>query len=145
MRFIGRLGELEQLRRIVRQKLSAVDQQISAINQMIANLPASGFGETKAVLGDVVFDRASDNDGSHERHVVFHAAILLPYGVGACLWSTDEFATLTRCLGGREREVTLDFIRYEDCDSDMKTLLLPQVAPLLQQLMEHAQFPMINN
>jgi len=72
----------------------------------------------------------SESDGS----LLLQAALLVPEGFGIIAWDREEYLA-ARNSSPRNREARLRFVPFNELGSALKTLLLPQIDPLLAELL----------
>lgn len=65
--------------------------------------------------------------------ILLQAALLVPEGFGLVAWDRDEFLSF-REQGPGVRDARLRFVPFDELDSALKVLLLPQIEPLLARL-----------
>lgn len=89
-----------------------------------------------AVLGLVIYEgHYSDHPGSEKSTNVVQAALMIPKGFGVIWWEAKEYLAYRNSPPASESDCQFRFVPFLDCPSAIRTLLLPQVHPLLVMLL----------
>ena len=137
-----RLERLSDLGRTLRRQYERAEARIPRLNAAILDLDHLGLLPRTIFLGPIIYDwpydAAADRGDSHE---VFQAALLIPGGLGAVAWDSDDHAAYRRSPSGHTRRAFDAFARYDRCSPGIRALLLPQVDDLIDQLLQQVEPP----
>jgi hypothetical protein len=131
------LAYLGELNVAIRRRLEVVEAMVPSINESLDQLARIKLLNETCVLGEVILRRNySAKDGPSESGQLCQAALLLPGGVGVVLWDSEEYAALEAQPPRWDKEVIMRFLPFEDCFPALQALLLPQIRPLLGDLLQ---------
>lgn len=130
------LERLRQLNLSLRLQLDQAEARIPAINDLIEQLGAIDLLCEAALLGLVIYERHYDlSKGPRDSGQVLQSALMIPGGIGVLLWDTDEYLAFRSDPDPNEASLFLKFVPFDDCEGAVKALLLPQIEPLMELLM----------
>jgi len=127
---------LRQLNLTLRVQLDQAEARIPGINDLIQQLGAIDLLNDAALLGLVIYERHYDlSRGPHDSGQVLQSVLMIPGGIGVLLWDTEEYLAFRSTPEPDPTTLKLKFVPFDDCEGAVKALLLPQVQPLMELLM----------
>jgi hypothetical protein len=134
---LNQLETLKQLNLSLRSQLELAEARIPPLNEQLTQLARIEFIHNEALFGAFVYHRAYSNPGAGDGSLLLQAAILVPDGIGLVAWDREEHLSLDGPDGPTYRDARPRFIVFHELDHAQKALLLPQVEPLVDQLLVH--------
>ena len=135
------LEELNLLALSLHAQLDQAEARVSSINVLINQLAGLDGATETAILGLVIYEgHYSVFTGPHESGPVLQSALLIPGGIGVVYWASEEYAAIRKNPPKHEKDLLLRFFPFDNCPSAIKSLLLPQVQPLMEQLFSRFTF-----
>lgn len=129
-------AQLAHLSTTLRNGLQAAEASIPAINQHLAELAAVGVTDFQ-VAGPVLYSRPAGVSSAHvDDFLIFQAAIILPGGVGALTWNSDEYQEHTTRPYGEPVDLSSRFTPYTKCPALVQPLLISHTGRMLEALMQ---------
>lgn len=120
----------------LRAQLDQVEARVPDINNAIGELAKMLVLKETAVLGLVIYEgHYSDHPGSAKSTNVVQAALMIPKGFGVIWWEAKEYLAYRKSPPTSESDCQFRFVPFLECPSAIRTLLLPQVHPLLVMLL----------
>lgn len=130
------LGQLGQLSLSLRAQLDQAEAHVPNINALFARLAEVDRLNETIILGLVIYEgHYNILTGPHEMGQVVQAALMVPQGFGVICWDSAEYLIFRKNPPRTVAELLLRFVAFETCPPAIKTLLLPQVHPLLAQFL----------
>lgn len=129
------IDSLQKLNVNIRQRLEQAETYVPVLNAQLEQLGVIDLVNGITLLGDVIHERPyADGSGREESAELVQAALLAPEGFGVAIWDLEEYVANQKSPSGSEVDARLRFVPFEQCNSAVKALLLPQVRPLLDRL-----------
>jgi len=134
------LNKLQNINVIIRQQLEIAEAKIPELNRLLSQLAALKLLNDIALLGGVLISREYGAvAGITDSGQVLVAALVLPGGLGACVFDSEQYAMLDEFDGGRTAK--LSFQSFDESEPAVRALLLPHVEPLLDRLIHMIRLP----
>lgn len=127
----------ERLNRIdllLRQRLDLAELYVPKFNDLIRRLATLGVWNDVVLLGDIIVQRPySPGMGPIDSGQLLQAALLVPGGIGAAVWDTEEWLELRQTQFGLEREARLHFRSFDSLALGEKSPLIQSFGPLMKE------------
>lgn len=131
----GQAEELARLAAIIRTGLTEADSTIPAINEMLAELADVGITNHE-IEGPTVFCRVAGLSGAHtDEHVLYAAALVMPGGIGATRWGSDEYAERFYESPHESPSLSERFVPYGQCPPVVRALIHRHASRLVSSLL----------
>ena len=105
------------------------------INDLLKQLDTIQLGCKRAFLGPVVYQRPYDRGyGAEDLCQVIQATAIAGHGLGVTLWHAEEYQAFCEQPWPDDHTVLVHFIAFDDLESSIKALLMPEVEPLLNRI-----------
>jgi hypothetical protein len=106
-------------------------------DELARHLVVVGIFTERAIVGETIMARSYSPTGDEcDTCEVWQAAILLPDGVGALVWDSDEYVDLPSEYEPSIAEARYRFVAFAECPPVAKALLLDHVSSLFAQILE---------
>lgn len=120
----------------LRRQMEIAEAQASSANCLVNAVWRMGLLPRTAYLGPVIHTRSySPQLGGHDSGQVFQASLLVPGGLGASIWDTEEFAELSAIPDGLETAAFMRHIPFEQCEQAIRALLSPHIPVLTSRFL----------
>jgi len=126
----GRADEFAHLTDLIRKSLLLADAAIPPINDRLAELASLGIDGLELEGPPVFSPAASNSPAFDDERLVYAAALTMPRGLGATLWTADEHAGRYGELGREPPQLRERFIEYTKCPPIVRAMP-PAHAPKL--------------
>jgi hypothetical protein len=124
-----RAAELTRLAATIRSGLEEAESTIPAINDQLNQLAMLGI-TSHQVEGPSIYARPAGLSNDRDDEVcVFQAVLLMPGGIGAAVWKSEEFNEHALCGFGEQTDLRDKFLPYAK--------LLPVVRAMLVKHADH--------
>lgn len=131
--------ELSSLNLQIKHAMEQAEAKVERVSHLVRELGTTGLVGREVLLGRY-YDRPYDPDyGPNDTGQVVQAALLIPEGLGVCLWDTEEFSALQSSAEGLEPSARLRFRGFDDCSPAEKRFLLPFIEEMLEDLTDLAR------
>jgi hypothetical protein len=126
---------LSRLASKIRNGLAQAELAVPPINEMLAGLAAMGVCDFE-YEGPAVYcrpaGRSSDYDDSF---IIYSAALTLPGGIGAALWSSCEYSERAEHFYSEPTDLRTRFVAFDGCPGPVKALVVLHAGKLLDRLL----------
>jgi hypothetical protein len=133
-RICRQIEQLQEINLRLRQQLEQAELLLPIVDQLIGQLAVIELLPSTAILGRILLDEPVtgpvDSDGSR----LLQAAILVPGGVGVVIWDREHYLSFRNQEQPGYQDALPRFEPFESQPSGIKSLLLPEVLSLLEQL-----------
>jgi len=120
----------------LRRQMEVAEAQASGVNFLVNTVWRMGLMPRSAYLGPIIHTRPySPKIGGHDSGQVYQSSLLVPGGIGASIWDTEEFAALADIPDGLEAVADLHHIPSEECDHAIRALLQPHIPLLISRFL----------
>jgi len=123
--------ELKQLNYAIRQACEQAEAKTQEVNRQLRANATTGQLQDIVLLGPIVHHGSTRDEGAVETAQVGRVALVGTCGIGICWWGLDEYQDAER-TGALELEALTHFVAFEECNPWLKSLMLPQIDPLLE-------------
>jgi hypothetical protein len=131
--------ELSALNLQIKHDMEQAEAKVERVSHLVRELGTTGLVGREVLLGGH-FDRSFDpDDGPHDSGQVVQAALLIPEGLGVCLWDPEEFSALQTAYEGLVPNARLRFQSFDRCSPEEKKFLLPFIEEMLEDLTDLAR------
>lgn len=130
-----KIDALAQLASTIRIGQMHAEHAIPAINNVLTSLSELGIRDFE-YDGPAVYcrpaGRSSDYDDSF---IVYSAALTMPGGIGAALWSGYEYSTRAEHFHTEPTDLRARFVAFDVCPGPVRALLISHTRNLLDRLL----------
>jgi hypothetical protein len=131
-----RLKRLQRLLLRIRNAAEHAEAQAGELNALARQIASVGIIPDRAIVGKPIFVRdyrlSTDESNTVE---IWHAALLLPDGIGALVWDSDEYLDLPSEFEPSVAEARWRFIPFVECPPVAKALLAGHAESLFDEVM----------
>jgi hypothetical protein len=135
-----RLKRLQRLLLRIRNAAEHAEAQAGELNALARQIAGVGIIPDRAIVGKPIFVRdyrlSTDESNTVE---IWHAALLLPDGIGALVWDSDEYLDLPSEFEPSVAEARWHFIPFVTCPLVAKALLAQHVETLFDEVMDQIE------
>jgi hypothetical protein len=140
-----RIQQLRTLNIQLRRQLEVAEAQVPVINDLLKQLDTIQLGCKRAFLDPVIYQRLYDRGyGPEDSCQVIQATAVAGHGLGVTLWDIDEYQAFCKRPWLDDHTVLVHFVAFDDLESSIKALLMPQVEPLLNRICQQILPPVVN-
>lgn len=126
---------LARLAATIRTGLTQAELAVPPINELLADLAEMGVCNFE-YEGPAVYcrpaGRSSDYDDSF---IIYSAALTLPGGIGAALWSACEYSERAEHFYSEPTDLRSRFVAFDQCPGPVKALVVSHTGKLLDGLL----------
>lgn len=126
---------LARLASMIRTGLAQAELAVPPINELLAELADMGVCSFE-YEGPAVYcrpaGRSSDYDDSF---IIYSAALTLPGGIGAALWSSCEYSERAEHFYSEPIDLRSRFVAFDQCPGPVKALVVSHTGKLLDGLL----------
>ncbi len=132
-----KIAALSQLNLTFRQQLEQAELHVPRINEQIAALAALGVNDQLAIEGNVVVQLPYlPQLGRIDSCQIYIATLIIPEGIGVAVLDLEEYVERQRNPNS-DIALSARFQAFDECSSFVKAAMLPQVEPLVSQLLRN--------
>lgn len=131
-------NKISRLNVQIKQDLQRAEAKVGQINRLIADLATTGLLKQEIVLGRWRERPGSPGNGSDESSRIVQTVLLAPEGLGICEWDSETAYRQARARRKAEGAARQTFRSFDKLKPAEKTLLLPDIEPLLDELLDIA-------
>ena len=134
--------QAEQLARLayaIRSGLEQAEATVPAINASLASLAALGVIDHQ-LDGPTIYCRPRGFSGNQtDEIVIYRAGLILPPGLGATVWNSDDHAEFICRPHGEPVDLTHRFVEFRDCPGPVRAMIANHASDLLRRLLSDVQ------
>lgn len=126
---------LERCKAGITETLRDADRHVMQVNQVSDTLNGRGELQETMLLGNIIYEPRDSNGKGKGR--LLQAALGVGHGgVGVVLWNVDAYEQQIQSDSPNFAPDGVRFSPYVDCPVEIRQLLLPYLAPLIDRLIE---------
>jgi hypothetical protein len=131
----GRAAEVARLAAMIRAGLEEAEAMIPPLNDQLNELALLGV-TCHQVEGPSVYARpAGLSNDTDDTAVVFQAVLLMPGGIGAATWNSDEFNEYQHCSYQEQTDLRDRFLPYTKLPPIVRALLAKHASTMVGNLL----------
>lgn len=128
---------LQEFNLRLRRRLEEAEARIPELNELIERVASLGVLPDLVLLGKVALQRPYDTgQGPEDSSQVLQAALLVPGGLGAVIWDTEDLLSVREEPGGLVPHAKSRFFPFDELSPGEKGVLFAHFAPLVERLWE---------
>lgn len=127
--------QLARLAHTIRTGLDRAEATVPAINESLATLAALGVIDHQ-LDGPTIYCRPRGFSGDQtDEIVIYRAGLILPPGLGAKVWDSDEHSEFICRPHGEPVDLTHRFVEFRDCPGPVRAMIANHAGDLLRRLL----------
>ena len=134
--------QAEQLARLaysIRTGLDQAEATVPAINSSLATLAALGVIDHQ-LDGPTIYCRPRGFSGDQtDDIVIYRAGLILPPGLGATVWTSEEHSDFICRPHGEPVDLTHRFVEFRYCPGPVRAMIANHASDLLRLLLSDVQ------
>ena len=132
-------AELAALADTIRTGLNRAEATVPKINASLATLAALGVIDHQ-LDGPTIYCRPRGFSGDQtDEIVIYRAGLILPPGLGATVWNSDDHAEFICRPHGEPVDLTHRFVEFRDCPGPVRAMIANHASDLLRRLLSDVQ------
>jgi len=125
---------LQEFNLAIRQNLEEAEAKIPEFNELIDRVASLDILPNLVLLGDIVMQRPyCVVSGPVDSGQILQATLLLPGGLGATVWDTEEYLALEQEYDGISRHAASHFFAFDELSPGEKGILFSHLEPLVER------------
>lgn len=134
-----KVDALSRLASTIRTGLAHAELVVPPINELLAELAEMGVCNFE-YEGPAVYCRpAGRSSGYDDSFIIYSAALTLPGGIGAALWSSCEYTERAEHFYSEPIDLRTRFVAFDVCPGPVKALVVLHAGKLLDRLLRDAR------
>lgn len=126
---------LSRLALTIRTGLAQAELAVPPINELLADLAEMGVCNCE-YEGPAVYCRPSGRSSDYDdSFIIYSAALALPGGIGAALWSSCEYSERGEHFYSEPIDLRSRFVAFDQCPGPVKALVVSHTGKLLEGLL----------
>lgn len=129
-----RAAELAQLAATIRSGLAQAEAMIPTLNDQLTELAMLGVTRHQ-IEGPSIYARpAGLSNAKDDEVVIFQAVLLMPGGIGAAVWSVDEYNEYHHCSHGEQVDLRDRYLPYAKLPPVVRAVLSKHATRMVDNL-----------
>lgn len=126
---------LSRLALTIRTGLAQAELAVPPINELLAELAEMGVCNFE-YEGPAVYCRPAGRSSDYDdAFIIYSAALTLPGGIGAALWSSCEYSERAERCYSEPIDLRSRFVAFDECPGPVKALIVSHTGKLLDGLL----------